>query len=146
MRRTAADVARGSTGSPSGDGEEIDAPSRLPHRALKVGHVASRGAHVAGAGPQFPDKTLADNIEQCLAVGGLQTTITCRIGIAGVQVPNQFGVFLNDDPQSEVRGRDHATLFKLKSAAGQRRWQKDGQGLLRGPGVRFLRTTTFIWG
>jgi hypothetical protein len=85
---------------------------------------------------------LADNIQQRLAVGGLQTTIGCRISIAGVQAPNQYRVFLNDDSQSEVGGRDHATPRKLKSAAGQRRWQKDGQSLLQGPGVRFLRTTT----
>jgi hypothetical protein len=78
------DVARSSPGPPSGDGEEIDTPRRPRHRGLKVSHVVVRGAHVARAGPRFPSEMLADNIEQCPAIGGLQTTIGCHVGIAGV--------------------------------------------------------------
>jgi hypothetical protein len=89
---------------------------------------------------------LAENIKQGVSIGSIQSAIRRRIGVAGVQAPNQLRVFLDDDPQSEVGGWGHATLLKFKSAASQRRWQKDGQGLLHGPGVRFLRTSVPIWG
>jgi hypothetical protein len=117
------DVARSSPGPPSGDGEEIDTPPRCGHRALKVSHVAPRAARVARAGPRASSEMLADDIEQCLAIGGLQANIGCRVGTAGVQAPNQFRVF-------------STTIRKANLDGGMRRCASSNQQQASGAGRR----------
>jgi hypothetical protein len=44
----------------------------------------------------------SEDIEQGVPVGSIQAAIGCRIAIMGVQPPDQLGVLLDNDPQSEV--------------------------------------------
>ena len=44
------------------------------------------------------------DIEQSILLDGFQPAISRCVGIAGVEGPNQLGVFPDDDPQGEVRG------------------------------------------
>jgi hypothetical protein len=43
------------------------------------------------------DKVSAEKIEKRILFDGFETTIRRRIGIAGIQRPNELGVFLNDN-------------------------------------------------
>jgi hypothetical protein len=44
------------------------------------------------------------HIKKRVLLNGFQPTVSRRIGIAGVEGPNQLGVFLDDDPQGEFEG------------------------------------------
>ena len=59
------------------------------------------------------------DIEQRIFLDGFQPAISRCVGKVGVECPNELRVFLDDDPQSEVRGGRHVTPFKLPPAAGQ---------------------------
>jgi hypothetical protein len=105
-----------------GHHQQIGAPSGSYHGILKVGHELPGGIHAARAGPRPPNEVSAEDIEQRILFVGFQTAIGRRIGIVGVQGPNQFRVFFDNDPQGEVERRRHMALFKFPPAARQRCW------------------------
>ena len=73
----------------------------------------------AGARPRSSGEVPGKDIEQRIFLDGFQPAISRCAGIAGVEGSNQLEVFLDDDPQGEVRGGSHMTLFKLPPAAGE---------------------------
>ena len=103
----------------SGNCQRIDSPSSGDHGVLEVRHEPPGGGHVAGARPRSSGEVSGNDIEQRIFLDGFQSAISGCVGIAGVEGSNQLGVFLDDDPQGEVRGGSHATPFKLPPAAGQ---------------------------
>ena len=62
----------------------------------------------------------AEDIEQGIPLVGFQTTVSRATDIVGVQGTNQPGVFLDDDPQDEIRGCGHTPPFKPAPAARHR--------------------------
>jgi hypothetical protein len=107
----------------SGNCQRIDPPSSGDHGVLKVGHEPPGRGHVAGGRPRSSGEVSGNDIEQSIFLNGFQSAVSRCVGIAGVEGSNQLGVFLDDDPQGEVRGGSHATPFKLPPAAGQRSGQ-----------------------
>ena len=90
--------------------------------------------HTAGARPRSSGEVSGKDIEKRIFLDGFQPAISRRVGIAGVEGPNQLGVFLDDDPQSKVRGGRRRAPFKLPPATGQWSGQQGGQNALRGRG------------
>ncbi len=118
---------KGSSGSATGHAlghrKQINLPSCPGHGSLKADHEPPGGVHAAAARPRLSSEVLAENIEQGVSVGGIQAAIGGCTGIVGVQSPNQPWVFLDDDPQGEIRWRRHAPPFKLPPATRQRSGQ-----------------------
>jgi hypothetical protein len=54
----------------------------------------------------------SQDIQQRVSFDGIQAAIESGIGIIGVQGPNQLSIFLDNDPQSKIRGRRHMPAFK----------------------------------
>jgi hypothetical protein len=50
----------------------------------------------------LPGEVSSKNIEQCIPLDGFKSPISRRIGVAGVQRPNQLLVLLDNNPQKEV--------------------------------------------
>ena len=64
-----------------------------------------------------PVKCRPIDIEQGIALNGFPGPIGRGLGIMRVRNAHQLKVFLDDNPQGEVRGRDHPPPFQLPSAA-----------------------------
>jgi hypothetical protein len=58
------------------------------------------------------------NIEEGIFLYNFQPAIGRCVGITSAEDPDRLLVFLDDDPQGEVRGGFHMTSFKLPPAAG----------------------------
>ena len=88
---------------------------RMRSALCGTGGLLVLGIHSASSRPRPAGEVLAKDIEQRIPFGWLQPAVSRRIGISGVQVSNQLGVFLQDDPQDEAGERDHAALLELTS-------------------------------
>jgi hypothetical protein len=85
-----------------GHGQQVYFPSGRRHGGLEFDHKMPGGLHAGCAGPPLPGEVPGKNIEERIPLGRLQSTIIRRIGVAGVQRPNQLFVFLYDNTQKEV--------------------------------------------
>jgi hypothetical protein len=86
----------------SGHCQQVYFPSGRRHGGLKFDHKMPGDLHASGAGPMLPGEVSSKNIEQCIPLDGFKSPISRRIGVAGVQRPNQLLVFLDNNPQKEV--------------------------------------------
>jgi hypothetical protein len=103
-----------------GHGEGIDFPTGRNHCVLKVSHEPPGGFRAAGARPPASGKVQSQDIEQRVALRRLQAAIRGSIGIVGIQTRNQLAVFLDNNPQREVREWLRMTALNLPAAARQR--------------------------
>ncbi len=88
----------------SGNCQRIDFPSSGDHCVLEIGHELPGGIDAAGARPRSSGEVSGKDIEKRIFLAGFQPAISRCVGIVGVECPNELRVFLDDDPQSEVRG------------------------------------------
>jgi hypothetical protein len=53
---------------------------------LEFDHKAPGNPHAAGSGPLLPGEVSGKNIERCITLDGFKSTISRRIGVAGVHL------------------------------------------------------------
>ena len=86
----------------SGHGQQVYFPSGRKHGGLEFDQKMPGDLHAGGAGPPLSGVVSGKNIKQRIPLGRLKSAISGRIGVAGVQRPNQPFVFLYDNTQKEV--------------------------------------------